>query len=400
MKLRLLFAIMFAVAVIAGCDSKGTEQDYFDYTPKSAEIPAEGGVFEITISTNVDYHCEVYEDWIYEIASSSDNVHRFKVKPNASTEERSASISLCTNELCNLVRIYQLGAEDPESGDNGNGDNENGDGNGNDNGDDNGNGGDDNNQAGEFDWSSSFKHRSLALRITADWCGACPYLASSFEAAKTVLSGDLEIISLHAEGGLTYSASYNYFVRYNCTGYPTGVVDSRGNIPNYTNTSFTANIVKNVSEETVSAYSTKTGIAISSSVQGRKVTAEVSVYVKEAADYKVYALLLEDDIIGFQNGGGDNYEHDHVARVPLSSSSGDAMNISTANTIWTKTYTADVPTSYNLSNMKVIVFVEKPYGSRAKVGNVSYVDYQDYGDTYVDNSRSVKVGVTGNIEIL
>ena len=145
MKLRLLFAIMFAVAVIAGCDSKGTEQDYFDYTPKSAEIPAEGGVFEITISTNVDYHCEVYEDWIYEIASSSDNVHRFKVKPNASTEERNASISLCTNELCNLVRIYQLGAEDPESGDNGNGDNENGDGNGNDNGDDNGNGGDDNN---------------------------------------------------------------------------------------------------------------------------------------------------------------------------------------------------------------------------------------------------------------
>ena len=387
MKLRLLSAVIFAVALIAGCDSKGTEEEYFDYTPKSVQIPADGGICDVYITTNADYYCEVHEDWIYEIASSSENTHRFKVKPNTSTEERNASISLCTNSLCNIVKIHQLGVIEPEP------EPEPGPG-------DDGNGGDDNNQAGEFDWSSSFKHRSLALRITADWCGACPYLASSFEAAKTVLSGNLEIISLHAEGGLTYSASYNYFVRYNCTGYPTGVVDSRGNIPNYTNTSYTANIVKNVSEETVSAYSTKTGIAISSSVQGRKVTAEVSVYVKEAADYKVYALLLEDNIIGYQNGVGNNYEHDHVARVPLSSSSGDAMNISTANTIWTKTYTADVPTSYNLSNMKVIVFVEKPYGNQTVVKNVALVEYGDYGTTYVDNCRSVKVGEVGDIEVL
>ena len=129
-------------------------------------------------------------------------------------------------------------------------------------------------------------------------------------------------------------------------------------------------------------------------------TADVSVYVKEADNYKVYALLLEDDIIGYQNGSGDNYDHDHVARMQLSAGTGDAMNISTDNTIWTKTYTVDVPTTYNLSNMKIIVFVEKPYGSRTKVGSVSYVGYKDYGDTYVDNSRSVKVGVTGNIETL
>lgn len=387
MKLRLLSAVIFAVALIAGCDSKGTEEEYFDYTPKSVQIPADGGIFDVYITTNADYYCEVHEDWIYEIASSSENTHRFKVKPNTSTEERNASISLCTNSLCNIVKIHQLGVIEPEP------EPEPGPG-------DDGNGGDDNNQSGEFDWSSSFKHRSLALRITADWCGACPYLASSFEAAKTALSGNLEIISLHDAGGLKFSSSYDYFVRYNCTGYPTGVVDSRGNIPNYTNASYTGNIVKNVSEETVSAYPTKTGIAISSSVQGRIVTADVSVYVKEADNYKVYALLLEDDIIGYQNGGGDNYDHDHVARMQLSAGTGDAMNISTDNTIWTKTYTVDVPATYNLSNMKIIVFVEKPYGSRTKVGSVSYVGYKDYGDTYVDNSRSVKVGVTGNIETL
>ena len=76
------------------------------------------------------------------------------------------------------------------------------------------------------------------------------------------------------------------------------------------------------------------------------------------------------------------------------------MNISTANTIWTKTYTADVPTSYNLSNMKVIVFVEKPYGNQTVVKNVALVEYGDYGTTYVDNCRSVKVGEVGDIEVL
>ena len=226
-------------------------------------------------------------------------------------------------------------------------------------------------------------------------------LATAFEQAKTALSGDLEIVSMHGSGSnLYYSSLMPYYYRFQVSGFPTGIVDARANILNYSPVSYPTNAAKNVVMETVSAHPTKTGIAISSTLQGRKVTADVQIYVKEADSYKVYALILEDDIVGYQNGGGNSYDHDHIARVQLSSASGDPMEISTGNTIWTKTYSADIPTSYNISNMRILVYVEKPYGNQSKVNSVSYVEYGNYGDTYVDNSRSVKVGTTGSIEII
>ena len=403
MRFRLLFILPFIITSLVSCTSKEDAEPYFDYEPKYVELSAEGGTFEIAISTNVDYTCEVQEDWIAEIAPVSKDTHRFKVMPNKSEEPRASVVTMCANNLCMMFRVNQLGVEhtDQDDGSNGGGDSSSNEGSGDEgeNGGDNSEGG--NTQDGNVNWSASFKHRSLALRFTADWCGDCPNLATAFEQAKTALSGDLEIVSMHGSGSnLYYSSLMPYYYRFQVSGFPTGIVDARANILNYSPVSYPTNAAKNVVMETVSAHPTKTGIAISSTLQGRKVTADVQIYVKEADSYKVYALILEDDIVGYQNGGGNSYDHDHIARVQLSSASGDPMEISTGNTIWTKTYSADIPTSYNISNMRILVYVEKPYGNQSKVNNVSYVEYGNYGDTYVDNSRSVKVGTTGSIEII
>ena len=48
--------------------------------------------------------------------------------------------------------------------------------------------------------------------------------------------------------------------------------------------------------------------------------------------------------------------------------------------------------------MKVLVFVEKPYGSREKASGVYNVIYGDYGSTYVDNARSAALGTTVEVE--
>lgn len=387
MKHILYILLLAAVAACTPQDNPDTV-DIFDYSPKSAEIPAEGGTFTVEVTTNQDYYCEIHDDWLYELAGTVDSkdTHRFKVLPNTGTGPRESIVSFCTDNACMVFRVVQLGKEDSESGE---GDK--------DEGEDSGT--TDTGTEAEV-WTSAFRHRSLAMRITADWCPSCPYMASSFEYARTLLPDGLEIVSIHDSGELKFTDSNPYRLRMNVTGYPTGVVDSRAKIPNYSSSSFTGNIVKNVSDETVSAYPAKTGIAVSSTVEGRTVTAEVKVYVKEADDYKVYALLLEDDHIGYQSGAGENYEHDHVARMQLSSAYGDQMKIEADKTIWTRTYTVTVPDTYNLSNMKVLVYVEKPYGDQTVVKNVYYAEYQDFGDTYVDNSRSVKVGETGSLELL
>ena len=57
--------------------------------------------------------------------------------------------------------------------------------------------------------------------------------------------------------------------------------------------------------------------------------------------------------------------------------------------------------SWDPDNMKVLIYVEKPYGDRDKVDGVDsrVVNYGNYGDTYIDNCRAVKVGETAELEL-
>ena len=91
----------------------------FRLTEKSAEVPAEGAVVEVTVEYNIEYYCEVSADWIKEVESKSydQKVHVFEVQPNDSEEPRNTTISFCGNGTCIPFRIEQAGCppepEDP-----------------------------------------------------------------------------------------------------------------------------------------------------------------------------------------------------------------------------------------------------------------------------------------------
>ena len=53
----------------------------------------------------------------------------------------------------------------------------------------------------------------------------------------------------------------------------------------------------------------------------------------------------------------------------------------------------------DLSNLRILVYVEKPYGEEVIVTAVEGVNYSNYGDTYIDNCRSVKVGIEASLEL-
>jgi hypothetical protein len=113
----------------------------------------------------------------------------------------------------------------------------------------------------------------------------------------------------------------------------------------------------------------------------------------------VSVLLLEDGIVGYQNGGGSSYTHNDVARYALTSMSGESVKIESDNTVWSKVYTAKVNSVWNPENLKVLVYVERPYGDLARVKGVNGAQYGDYGDTYIDNCRAVKVGEAADVEL-
>lgn len=241
--------------------------------------------------------------------------------------------------------------------------------------------------------TKDFYHRSLIMKFTGTWCGYCPSMDEAIESAVALHPDKFELAYMHVGDNYQPDCAYYFEDRFAVYGYPTGISDFRAKVPNYSPSSYTAGLFSKVLEEKENNYPVTTGISFTSSLSGSTVKADVKVYAKKADDYKVTVLLLEDGIVGYQNGGGYDYVHDHVVRLVMSSTSGDDAAVASDNTVWSKTYTGTVPSGCNTSNLRILVYVEKPYGNQNKVQGVTNVEYGSYGDSYVDNCRSEKVGV-------
>ena len=243
------------------------------------------------------------------------------------------------------------------------------------------------------EWAGKeFWHKSLGMRFTATWCGYCPNLATSFAKAISQYPNKIEMLNLHpTSSNLGFSGTSKLENIFRITGYPTGMIDYRNSIANYTSNDYTARLIVNAAKETESNYPTKTGISFTSSVSGSKLNLNVKLYIKEKGDYKVTAVLLEDNIIGYQNGGGDNYNHSSIARVAITDITGDAVSTSEDNKTVSKNYTATIPSSCDKNNLRVLVYVLRQYGSQTIIRTA------DYGDYYVDNAISAAVGTTQDL---
>lgn len=242
------------------------------------------------------------------------------------------------------------------------------------------------------EWASKeFWHRSLAMRFTATWCGYCPNLATGFALADSQYPNKIEQLNLHpTSSNLGFSGTSSLDNIFNVTGYPTGMIDYRRKIGNRVYNDAAILVVSTV-KETEKYYPVKTGTSFSSSVSGNTLNLNIKLYIKEKGDYKVTAVLLEDNIIGYQNGGGDNYNHSSIARVAITDITGDAVSTSEDNKTVSKNYTATIPSSCDKNNLRVLVYVLKQYGSQTIIRTA------DYGDYYVDNAVSAAVGTTQDL---
>lgn len=340
----------------------------FELLETEKEVSCLGGEITIRVRADVDYDFECDADWISGPSTKAPRTreHKFVIEPNTLNEERTAMITFCAAQTCKAFTVKQRPAGTEAD-----------------------------------DWKKDqFVHRSLAMRFTATWCGYCPYMGTAFDSAKSQMGGALELVSLHgSDSDYEFSGTNSLANRFRVSGFPTGVVDGRASIPNYSSTATTASAAVAVAQETQQAYPAKTGIAVSSTLDGTTLTVDLSLYIKEADSYKVTVLLLEDGIVGYQNGGSNNYKHEDVARLALTSISGETIRISEDNQVWTGTYSGQIKSSWKAENLEVLVYVEKPYGDQTVVSEVRDAQYGKYGDTYIDNCRVVKVGTAAALEL-
>ena len=341
----------------------------FDLLDVEKEVSCLGGEIVVSVYTDVDFSYECQDNWVKGPSTKAPRTRQvaFTVEPNTLPQERTTVITFVAGDITKEFTLTQRAAGTEAD-----------------------------------DWKKDpFVHRSLAMRFTATWCGYCPIMGSAFDSAKSQMSGALELVSLHGDGSdLLFKETNTLAKRFNVDGFPTGIIDGRASIPNYQVKEVTAKAAMDVAKETQEAYPAKSAIACSSSLYGSSLSVDLSLYFKEADTYRVTILLLEDGIKGSQNGVSGTYTHNDVARKALTSINGEEVVIADDYQKWNKTYKVDdVYSNWKSDNLKILVYVEKPYGDQTVVKGVGEAEYGRYGDTYIDNCRVVKVGETAALEL-
>ena len=335
----------------------------FEINPTSFNVDASGGDISVVVTTNIGYHFTGAPDWISEKNATTKGMtttHVFTVAPNENTEQRKGVISFCNdNDVCIPVVVTQEAAE------------ENND---------------------EPEWKDKeFYHRSLAMRFTATWCGYCPTMAETIKLAQKNMPGKIETVAIHGGGSnLEFAGNETLLSQYDIDGFPTGIIDGRFLLGNY-DSSYGAKLIESAVKETENVYSTQTGIAFNSSVSGQNLTVDLTLYLKKADAYKVTVIVTEDNIVGYQadynNGEHSDYVHNHIARIALTNLSGESFRTTEDASVKNFKYTTAIPSGYNKNNLRILVYVQRPFGS-------TVIQSGDYGNYFVDNCASAKIGTT------
>ena len=325
------------------------------------ELDYTGGGFEVQVTSSFDYDIKSLPNWISVSSAPTKaptKTHSFSARPNNTEEARTGNIVFSNSEGGSLmVTVTQKAREIA------------------------------------VDWGKAFYHQSLIMRFTATWCGFCPMMQRAVLIAQEQYPNKLIHVALHGgRSDLEFGDGSLLQSLYRVNGFPTGIVDGRIKVYNTQVPEVAGNIIA-AAKQTEQLYSTMTGISLNSTLSGRDLTIDLTVYAKKAGAYMVNVLLLEDGIFNAQNGAESGFAvHNDVARIAVTKSTGEAFNIAKDFSFKDFSYTVkNIPSSYKLEKMKILVYVQSTFSP----GNVN--QSENYGNYYVDNCVTVPIGQILNL---
>ncbi|MBO4475331.1 MAG: Omp28-related outer membrane protein [Bacteroidales bacterium] len=234
----------------------------------------------------------------------------------------------------------------------------------------------------DIDWTKAFDHKSLIINFTSSTCGWCPRMNESIRLAREQNPGKILVMNVHGAGSAyPFDDRKPLFTQYNIYGYPTVIMDGRRLVNNGPSAT-TAVTISNYLKETEDNYPVSSTVSCRSSFSGQKLNIHLTAYLRDAAEYKVAVFVLEDGIAGTQSNyegdNFDNYIHDSVARIAVSDPLGDPFTTTEANSIRQFDYSVTVPSEYTKANLKILVAVQRRFGTQTVLSD-------NFGDYYIDN---------------
>lgn len=163
-------------------------------------------------------------------------------------------------------------------------------------------------------------NKALALYFTGTWCTYCPNMSKTLKAVNEKLDGRLIIVSIHKGDRYSLGFEDDFCKEFSVSSFPSAIF-------NFEPTVFTNN--EDIICEAVSRHleEVKNPCQISAvkdpDVPG---TVNVSVEIRESGKYRIFAALMQDGLVGYQVGQGDDYVSDNVIRELATSPYGDELD--------------------------------------------------------------------------
>ena len=351
-----------AVAVTVSQEVNQEEPSFF-ISSRSFDIPAAGGEFEFTVSSDTyDFEITVVDSWIHELYHQGDRstgeTIRFKADGHESAA-RMGVISVCTKDgSCVPVLVNQEGWE-------------------------------------------QYVHLNIGYRFTATWCGYCPYMDQVFHDVAEDTANNFNYLTFHASSGYPlYTAEGGSLAdTYKVSGFPTGILNGWKEISNSTNVASNVTKVAGFIGQFEEAFSCCTGISVNSSITDNTLSVEASVK-SIPGDHYIAAFVLESGIVQAQtyyptSGGSQtlsNFVHDNVVRKAITDSpAGDAFTATADASAFNWSTALDA--SWVKENLSVAVLVMRPYNEfTGKKAKSSYPNY------YIANAVIAPVGSSQNTD--
>ena len=176
-------------------------------------------------------------------------------------------------------------------------------------------------------------------------------------------------------------------------------MDFRRKIGNYS-ADYYCYLVNNYLEEQAGNYPVVTTTALESSVSGDRLDVFITLFGKRKGECKLAVYLTESGIVNFQSdhtdGDRNDYTHDDVVRMSLTDVLGDEVVIPSDNSCLNLSYSVSVPSGYDKSKLKLLVYVLRPYGSQSRLQDGAYGDYYVDNCVYAEVGRSVPPALVSN----
>ena len=323
-------------------------------------LNASGGSARVSVSSSLDWSVTVESDWfrVTPASGSGDDAISILVDENPHLSARGGSFVVSSDDgaFQQRISLVQSGKTD----------------------------------SGSDNWENlPFVHQSVAYRFTATWCTWCPYMNQSVRRAQELYPGKIQHLALHSGGSdLEFGPAATLMDQFRTNAFPTGIMDGRIRIENSTDIDAVAARFIAAAKQTEETYGTVSGLSLRSVSVGQRVSIDVDAYFKQAGDYKITVLLVEDGIIHPQTNGGNDYVHDNIVRHTATDITGDVFTVSTALSKRSFHYTLTVPEGEKIEKMRVFAYIQKPFGSLPRIQS------DDYGDYYIDNCATAPVGET------